>query len=62
MLRPVLSQKKYGLIFRYDFVAGGQIVPKKCLSDRIKKYGWDRRQGKIFVRGSVYREDSSTNT
>jgi hypothetical protein len=26
----------------YDFMAGGQIVPKKCLCDRIEKDGWDR--------------------
>ena len=29
-LRPVLSQQKTGMVFRHDFVAGGQIVPKKC--------------------------------
>ncbi len=28
-LRPVLSRKKTGMNFRYDFVAGGQIVPQK---------------------------------
>jgi hypothetical protein len=43
-LRPVLSQQKMGnTIFRYDFVAGGQIVPKQCLCDRIEKDGWDGR-------------------
>ncbi len=36
-LRPVLSQKKAGTIFRYDFVAGGQIVPQKYLCDRTAK-------------------------
>jgi hypothetical protein len=41
-------------IFRYNFVAGGQIVPKKCLCDRIEKDGWDGRKGQKFVRGSVY--------
>jgi hypothetical protein len=63
-LRPVLSQQKTGTIFRYDFVAGGQIVPKICLCDRIEKDGWDGCQGQKFVRGSVnlYRGDSSTNT
>ncbi len=29
-LRPVLSQQKTGMVFKHDFVAGGQIVPKKC--------------------------------
>ena len=53
-LRPVLSQKITGTIFRYNFVAGGQIVPQKCLCDRIEKDGWDGRQGQKIVRGSVY--------
>jgi hypothetical protein len=38
------------MIFRYDFVAGGEIVPQKCLVDRIEKDGWDGRQGQKFVR------------
>jgi hypothetical protein len=37
----------------YDFVAGGQIVPQKCLCDRIEKDGWDGCQGQIFVRGTI---------
>jgi hypothetical protein len=49
-----MSQKKTGTIFRYNFVAGGQIVPEKCLHDRIDKDGWDERQGQKFIRGSVY--------
>jgi hypothetical protein len=53
-LRLVLSPKKTGMIFRYDFVAGGEIVPQKCLGDRIEKDGWDRRQGQKFIRDSVY--------
>ncbi len=36
-ISPVLSQKKNGTIFRYDFVAGGQILPQKCLCDRTAK-------------------------
>jgi hypothetical protein len=40
-----MSQKK-GTIFKYNFVAGGQIVPKKCLHDSIEKDGWDGRQDK----------------
>ncbi len=42
------------MIFRYDLVAGGEIVPHKCLVDRIEKDGWDGRQGQTFVRDSVY--------
>jgi hypothetical protein len=34
-------------------VAGGQIVPKKILCDRIEKDGWDGCQGQKFVRGIV---------
>ncbi len=41
-----------GTIFRYDFVAGGQIIPKKFLCDRIEKDGWDGRQGQKIVRGT----------
>ncbi len=41
-------------MYRYDFVAGGQIVPKKFLCDSIEKDGWDGHQGQKFVRGSVY--------
>ncbi len=29
-LRPVLSQTKTGMIFRYNLMAGGQIIPQKC--------------------------------
>ncbi len=52
-ITPFMSQKKTGPIFRSNFVAGGQIVPKKCLCDRIEKDGWDGCQGQKFVRGSV---------
>ncbi len=45
-VRPILSQTKTGMIFRYDFVAGGQIVPQKSLCDRIEKDGWDGHQGR----------------
>ncbi len=54
ILGPFCHNKKTGTIFRYDFVAGGQIIPKKCLCDRIEKDGWDGHQGQKFVRGSVY--------
>ncbi len=37
--------KKNGKIFRYNFVVGVQIVPKKCLCDRTENDGWDRCQG-----------------
>ncbi len=53
-IRPVLSQQKNGTIFRYDFMAGGQTVPKKCFCDRIEKDGWDGHQGQNNFRGSVY--------
>jgi hypothetical protein len=53
-LTPVMSQEKRGMIFRYDFVVVAQIVPQKCLCDRIEKDEWDRHQGKKFIRGSVY--------
>jgi hypothetical protein len=35
--RSVTTKNQYN--FRYNFVAGGQIVPKKCLCDRIEKTG-----------------------
>jgi hypothetical protein len=53
-LRALMSPKKTGMIFRYDFVAGGEIVPQNCLVDRIEKDGWDGHQGQKFVRDSVY--------
>jgi hypothetical protein len=46
--------EKRGTIFRYDFVAGAQIVPQKCLCDRKEKDGWDGRHGQKYIRGSVY--------
>jgi hypothetical protein len=54
LFKGLYVTKKNGTIFRYDFVAGGQIVPKKCLHDRIEKDGWDGCQGQKFVRDSVY--------
>ncbi len=32
-------------MFRYNFVVGGEIIPQKCLVDRIEKDGWDGCQG-----------------
>ncbi len=53
-LTPVMPQEKRSAIFRFDFVAGAQIVPQKCLCDRKEKDGWDGHHGQKFVRGSVY--------
>ncbi len=51
-LTPV-HETEVHTIFRYNFVAGAQIVPQKYLCDRIGKDGWDGRQGQKFVRGMV---------
>jgi hypothetical protein len=41
-------------------VVGVQIVPKKCLCDRIEKDGWDGHQGSKFVKCSVYLSGGET--
>jgi hypothetical protein len=35
-------------------MAGAQIVPQKCVCDRIEKDVWDGAKVQKFVRGSVY--------
>ncbi len=35
-----------GTIFRYNFLTGAQIVPQKCLCDRIERDGWDGAKDK----------------
>jgi hypothetical protein len=43
-ITPIMSREKRGTIFRYDIVVGAQIMPQKCLCDRIEKDGWDGHQ------------------